>query len=69
MPPATPPRNAHAPENGQPVCTRGAGRRVACRQCAELQARLPVAAMVAEFARTFARPPLPTSLLLTGRAA
>lgn len=64
-----PPRNAHAPENGQPVCTRGAGRRVACRQCAELQARLPVAAMVAEFARTFARPPLPTSLLLTGRAA
>lgn len=63
------PRSAHAIEDGHPVCTRGAGHRVACRHCAELQARLPMTAMVAEFARAFARPPLPTSLVLTGAAA
>lgn len=63
------PRSAHAIEDGHPVCTRGAGHRVACRRCAELQTRLPMTAMVAEFARAFARPPLPTSLVLTGAAA
>lgn len=63
------PRNAHALEDGQPVCTRGAGRRIACRHCAELQARLPVTAMVAELGRAFTWPPLPTSLVLTGSPA
>jgi hypothetical protein len=63
------PRSAHAIEDGHPVCTRGAGHRVACRHCAELQARLPMTAMVTELRRAFARPPLPTSLVLTGDAA
>lgn len=44
-------------------------RRIACRDCTELQARLPLTALAAELRRAFTLPPLPTSLVLTGRAA
>ncbi|MFJ8348964.1 hypothetical protein ACIQ9J_21910 [Streptomyces sp. NPDC094153] len=41
----------HALEDGQPVCTRGKGP-VSCQDCAELWARMPAVAAMAEFGRT-----------------
>lgn len=42
----------HASEDGQPVCTRGQGR-ISCRDCAELWARMPMVAAMANFGIAF----------------
>jgi hypothetical protein len=40
----------HATEAGERVCTRGEGR-ISCRECAELWARMPAIAALADFGR------------------
>ncbi|MEW2250417.1 hypothetical protein AB0907_24120 [Streptomyces sp. NPDC006975] len=42
----------HAIEDGERVCTRGAGL-ISCRDCAELWARMPASAALLEFGRVF----------------
>lgn len=46
----------HALEDGQPVCTRGPGR-VACRDCAETYARMPVIGSMLELGALLNRHP------------
>lgn len=46
----------HTEEDGARVCTRGPGRRISCRDCAEHQARVPVVSALAQFARAFNTP-------------
>ncbi|MFI2300197.1 hypothetical protein ACH5AL_15340 [Actinacidiphila glaucinigra] len=61
----------HAIEDGNRVCIRGEGLRIACADCAETWARLPVTAAFHEMARLLRTPPRvaarePALLALTG---